>query len=151
MRLEDLQPRYAVRGVHPDGPVTVVSVQWFGSEEAIELTYKTPAGTVAVGVWQALPGRPREVRRGIDELVERLSPFQVVELRLNRHPRAAEDRHAPRDFRVRYGRPRAHQPYDQDTLSIFSACRRRFSIRSTCFARSGAMSPRCTAANRKCA
>ena len=46
MRLEDLQPRCAVRGVHPDGLVTVVSVQWFGSE-ALELTYKTPAGTVA--------------------------------------------------------------------------------------------------------
>ena len=46
MRLEDLQPRSAVRGVHPGGPVTVVSVQWFGSE-ALELTYKTPAGAVA--------------------------------------------------------------------------------------------------------
>ena len=46
MQLEDLQPRYAVRGVHPNGLVTVVSVQWFGSE-ALELTYKTPAGTVA--------------------------------------------------------------------------------------------------------
>ena len=45
-RLEDLRPRSAVRGVHPDGVVTVVSVQWFGSE-ALELTYKTPAGTVA--------------------------------------------------------------------------------------------------------
>ena len=37
MRLEDLQPRCAVRGVHPDGAVTVVGVQWFGSE-AVELT-----------------------------------------------------------------------------------------------------------------
>ena len=41
MELEDLRPRCAVRGVHPDGVVTVVSVQWFGSE-ALELTYKTP-------------------------------------------------------------------------------------------------------------
>ena len=46
MRLEDLRPNSAVRGVHPDGLVTVVSVQWFGSA-AVELTYKTPAGTVA--------------------------------------------------------------------------------------------------------
>ena len=46
MRLEDLRPNSAVRGVHPDGLVTVVSVQWFGSA-ALELTYKTPAGTVA--------------------------------------------------------------------------------------------------------
>ncbi len=46
MRLEDLRPNSAIRGVHPDGLVTVVSVQWFGSE-ALELTYKTTAGTVA--------------------------------------------------------------------------------------------------------
>ena len=46
MQLEDLRPRCAVRGVHPDGVVTVVSVQWFGSE-AVELTYKTQAGAVA--------------------------------------------------------------------------------------------------------
>ena len=46
MQLEDLRPRCAVQGVHPDGVVTVVSVQWFGSE-AVELTYKTQAGAVA--------------------------------------------------------------------------------------------------------
>jgi SNF2 family DNA or RNA helicase len=45
-RLEDLQPNAAVRGILPDALVTVVSVQWFGSE-ALELTYKTPAGKVA--------------------------------------------------------------------------------------------------------
>ena len=32
IRLEDLQPNAAVRGVLPDSLVTVVSVQWFGSE-----------------------------------------------------------------------------------------------------------------------
>src|SRR5204863_6157630 len=36
----------AVRGVIPDALATVISVQWFGSE-ALELTYKTPAGKVA--------------------------------------------------------------------------------------------------------
>ena len=46
MQLEDLQPNAAVRGLLPDCLVTVVSVQWFGSE-ALELTYKTPAGKVA--------------------------------------------------------------------------------------------------------
>ena len=46
MRLEDLQPIAVIRGVHPDGTVTVVSVRWFGSEP-IELTYKTPTGAVA--------------------------------------------------------------------------------------------------------
>ena len=45
-RLEDLQPNAAVRGILPDGLVTVVSVQWFGSE-ALELTYKDAAGRVA--------------------------------------------------------------------------------------------------------
>ncbi len=45
-RLEDLQPTAAVRGILPDQIVTVVSVQWFGSE-ALELTYKTPSGRVA--------------------------------------------------------------------------------------------------------
>ena len=46
MKLEDLQPNAAIRGILPDALVTVVSVQWFGSE-ALELTYKTPAGKVA--------------------------------------------------------------------------------------------------------
>lgn len=46
MRLEDLQPNAAVRGILPDALVTVVSVQWFGSE-ALELTYKDQGGRVA--------------------------------------------------------------------------------------------------------
>ena len=37
MRLEDLQPNAAVRGILPDSLVTVVTVQWFGSA-ALELT-----------------------------------------------------------------------------------------------------------------
>jgi SNF2 family DNA or RNA helicase len=46
MKLEQLQPSAAVRGIVPDALVTVVSVQWFGSE-ALELTYKTASGKVA--------------------------------------------------------------------------------------------------------
>ena len=46
IKLEQLQPNAAVRGIVPDGMVVVVSVQWFGSE-ALELTYKTPSGKVA--------------------------------------------------------------------------------------------------------
>lgn len=46
MELEQLQPNAAVRGITPDALVIVVSVQWYGSE-ALELTYKTPAGKVA--------------------------------------------------------------------------------------------------------
>src|SRR5881296_1752731 len=44
--LETLQPNASVRGILPDCLVTVVSAQWFGSE-ALELTYKNPAGRVA--------------------------------------------------------------------------------------------------------
>ncbi|MBV5274382.1 MAG: hypothetical protein JZU52_12320, partial [Lamprocystis purpurea] len=46
MQLEQLQTNAAIRGILPDALVTVVSVQWFGSE-ALELTYKTSAGKVA--------------------------------------------------------------------------------------------------------
>jgi len=45
-RLEDLQPNATVRGILPDALITVVTVQWFGSE-ALELTYKAPTGKVA--------------------------------------------------------------------------------------------------------
>src|SRR6478736_193429 len=44
--LEDLTPNAAVRGILPNGLVSVVSVQWFGSG-ALELTYKTATGKVA--------------------------------------------------------------------------------------------------------
>jgi hypothetical protein len=44
-KLEQMLPNAAVRGILPDCVVTVVSVQWFGSE-ALELTYKTPTGRV---------------------------------------------------------------------------------------------------------
>ena len=46
MKLEDIQNNAVLRGILPDALVTVVSVQWFGSE-ALELTYKTSAGKVA--------------------------------------------------------------------------------------------------------
>jgi SNF2 family DNA or RNA helicase len=39
MKLEDIQPHASVRGIVPDATVTVVSVQWFGSD-VLELTYK---------------------------------------------------------------------------------------------------------------
>src|SRR6516164_9262232 len=45
-RLEDLQPNASVQGILPHCLVTVVSTQWFGSE-ALELTYKDPAGKLA--------------------------------------------------------------------------------------------------------
>ena len=43
MRLEELAPDAAIRGVLPDAVVTVVAVDWHGSE-ALTLTYRTPEG-----------------------------------------------------------------------------------------------------------
>jgi hypothetical protein len=46
-RLEDLSPGTVVEGVKVDGPVTVVSVQWF-CQSAVELTHKVES-TGSVG------------------------------------------------------------------------------------------------------
>jgi superfamily II DNA or RNA helicase len=67
MRLEELQPNAAVRGILPDQIVTVVSVQWFGTQ-ALELTYKGPTGRVA----NELLYRPDEPRL---EVVEQGRPW----------------------------------------------------------------------------
>ena len=45
MRLEDLKQNATIRGILPDCAVTVVSVQWFGTE-SLEITYKDPSGRV---------------------------------------------------------------------------------------------------------
>ncbi len=42
-RLEDILPNASCRGILPDALVTVVNVQWFGSE-ALDLTYKDAGG-----------------------------------------------------------------------------------------------------------
>ncbi|MGH2748312.1 MAG: SNF2-related protein, partial [Actinomycetota bacterium] len=46
MKLEDLQPNAAVRGLVPDATATVVSTQWHGAD-ALTLIYRSPAGKVA--------------------------------------------------------------------------------------------------------
>ena len=46
MKLEDIRSQAVLRGILADALVSVVSVQWYGSE-ALELTYKTPSGRVA--------------------------------------------------------------------------------------------------------
>jgi len=46
IQLEDLKPNAVLRGLLPDCLVTVVNIQWYGSE-ALEMTYKTPNGRVA--------------------------------------------------------------------------------------------------------
>ena len=45
-RLEDLAAGGTVQGLNPDGPVTVIKAEWFGTD-AVEVTYKTAAGGVA--------------------------------------------------------------------------------------------------------
>ncbi|RJT32596.1 DUF3883 domain-containing protein [Mesorhizobium waimense] len=62
-QLEDLKPNASVRGILPDGLVTVVNVHWHGSA-ALELTYKTPEGKVA----NELLYRHDEPRIGVVEL-----------------------------------------------------------------------------------
>ena len=46
MTLEDLQPGATVRGILPDAAVSVVNVQWHGSN-ALTLIYRGPSGLVA--------------------------------------------------------------------------------------------------------
>lgn len=46
MNLEDLIPGASVRGILPDAAVTVVNLQWHGSD-ALTLVYRDPAGKVA--------------------------------------------------------------------------------------------------------
>lgn len=67
LKLEDLQVNSVVTGIVPDAQVTVVSVQWYGSD-ALELTYKTSNGKVA----NELVYRHDELRL---ELVEHSRPW----------------------------------------------------------------------------
>ncbi len=46
MKLEDLQPEASIRGILPDAPVKVVSIQWHGSD-ALTLVYRGPDGRIA--------------------------------------------------------------------------------------------------------
>jgi len=46
IKLEDLKSNTVIKGLIPETQVTVVNVQWFGSD-ALELTYKNGAGKVA--------------------------------------------------------------------------------------------------------
>ena len=46
MKLEDLTPETALRGIMPNAAVTVVSVQWHGSD-ALTMVYRDPEGRVS--------------------------------------------------------------------------------------------------------
>ncbi len=46
LKLEELRPHAVVRGIVPDAVVSIVGVQWYGSD-ALELTYKDPTGRVS--------------------------------------------------------------------------------------------------------
>ena len=67
MKLEELQPEAAVRGILPNGTVEVVSVQWHGSE-ALTLIYRPPSG----GIAEEILYRHDEVRL---EVVEQGRPW----------------------------------------------------------------------------
>lgn len=43
IRLEEIQPNATISGIIPNGHITIVNIQWFGSE-AMEITYKTADG-----------------------------------------------------------------------------------------------------------
>ncbi len=75
-RLEDLKPNCSIRGVLPGGIVTVVSVQWFGSD-AIELTYKDATGKVGNELLYLL--KPEELPANWDPANDpRLTAWEVV-------------------------------------------------------------------------
>src|SRR5882672_4119652 len=64
MKLEDLQPNIAVRGIFPEALATVVSVQWYG-DNALELTYKDPSGRVSNEVlYRSDEGRLQVAEKG---------------------------------------------------------------------------------------
>jgi len=42
-RLEDLKEGVLVKGIRPDGPVTIINVKWHG-DSVVEVTYKDPSG-----------------------------------------------------------------------------------------------------------
>lgn len=63
MKLEDLQSNTVIKGIVPDTNVTVINVQWFGSD-ALELTYKTVSGKVS----QEILYRDSEPQLGIVEV-----------------------------------------------------------------------------------
>ncbi len=42
-RLEDLKEGATVKGVRPDGPITIINVKWHG-DSVVELTYKDSSG-----------------------------------------------------------------------------------------------------------
>jgi hypothetical protein len=64
MKLEDLQPNAAVRGLLTDGTATVVIVQWHGAD-ALTLIFRDPAGRVA-----------EVARRGVSAARVRCSAFR---------------------------------------------------------------------------
>jgi len=61
--LEELKPNAVVRGILPNTPITVVNVQWHGSD-VVELTYKDPVGRIG----QELLYRSDEARLEVLEM-----------------------------------------------------------------------------------
>lgn len=74
IKLDDLQPNASVRGILPDCLVSVVGVQWFGSE-ALELTYKDPAGKVGNQLLYRHRTRAKRFRSQVRRLLRSDSRF----------------------------------------------------------------------------
>ena len=71
-KLEELVKGVVVEGIEPDGPVTVVNVEWIG-EDSVELFYKGSSrrpGTRKEGP-DAAP-ESRAIAQGVEEELERL-------------------------------------------------------------------------------
>ena len=62
MKREDLQPAATVRGILPDAAVSVVSVEWHGSD-ALTLVYRGRNGRVADEILYRDDEPPLELRR----------------------------------------------------------------------------------------
>ena len=66
MKLEDLTPNAVVRGLLPDGPATVVSVQWHGSDALAGLVGAEVRVTLEIEA-EIPSGAPEQVVRTVTE------------------------------------------------------------------------------------
>jgi hypothetical protein len=51
--LEDLKEGAIIKGIRPDGPVTIINVEWHG-DSVVEITYKDSSGRPSEGVRSTL-------------------------------------------------------------------------------------------------
>jgi len=71
-RLEDLKEGASVKGIRPDGPVTIINVKWHG-DSVVELTYKDSSGRQGNEIQARLQNRMEELKKE-----KQLSPLTPV-------------------------------------------------------------------------